>query len=225
MPTPDAPGNTGQRPPGHNQGTNRRTGPGRAAILEKGWLGVEAYDPEIDDWPWDEDSPAERFLRATVASNPRRTCCAWAGIAMSTLKSWLTRARTVLDNAGLDELMPREMVPWHLIPAEDHIYVDFYLAYLKAMARDETSLVLNIRKAARDDWKASAWLLQRRHGDEWQDPDKRVTVSGDADNPLVVEKRTKSLDAMLAEAATAQAEIVPSAPELEPAAESDVPDG
>jgi hypothetical protein len=48
----------------------------------------------------------------------------------------------------------------------------------------EVNAVQTIQKAAAGDWKAAAWLLERRHADRWS-LTTRLRVGGDADAPPV----------------------------------------
>jgi len=78
------------------------------------------------------------------------TACGLAGIEPMTFYRWLRRGQ---QNDGKS-------------------FVDFRMAVLKAMAGAEYSNVVTVRTAAaRGEWRASAWLLERRWGDRWRSKD------------------------------------------------------
>jgi len=50
---------------------------------------------------------------------------------------------------------------------EEKIFIEFSNAVKKAMAESEADDLENIKKASREDWKASAWRLERRFPNRW----------------------------------------------------------
>lgn len=58
----------------------------------------------------------------------------------------------------------------------DSEYRMYYNAIRKAVAENEVGHVKNISKAGKDDWRASAWLLERRHSKTWA---RKVYVRAD----------------------------------------------
>ena len=99
------------------------------------------------------------LLTAIGLCAPRSTAANKAGIDERTLRTWLDRGKTDDQGNPLDE---REDA------AE---FVAFRKEFLKAEAEAEHSLVGSIIGAAKSrfkaDWKAAAWLLERRHSDRW----------------------------------------------------------
>lgn len=90
------------------------------------------------------------------------TAAAAAGISKQTLYSWL--------KAGARE--------------EDPLAVEFLDAYKKAEAEAEAANVNMIRTWARKDWKAAAWMLERKNPDKWGRRDRitaNVNHSGSVD--------------------------------------------
>lgn len=59
----------------------------------------------------------------------------------------------------------------------------FWQSLRKAQALAMERLVSRIQKAARKDWKAAAWLLERRHADEFARP-QRMEHSGPGGSPI-----------------------------------------
>lgn len=68
-----------------------------------------------------------------------------AGISESTLYSWLEKGRA----GGGD------------------CYQDFLEKTTRAKAEAEAKLIKNIRINSADDWRAAAWILERRHPSRW----------------------------------------------------------
>ncbi len=83
----------------------------------------------------------EKVLQALAVGNYRKQAAAYAGIDDSTLRRWLARGRN----------------------HHDAPYASFRKAALEAESRSQIASLGVIAKAARDgDWKAAAWLLERR---------------------------------------------------------------
>ncbi|HYW88566.1 MAG TPA: hypothetical protein VFB50_12400 [Chloroflexota bacterium] len=80
---------------------------------------------------------AERLLQAVRDGNTLKAACACAGVTEETLASWRRR------------------------------FLDFSECLTRAIAESEASLVASIRQAGAADWRASAWLLERRWPDQW----------------------------------------------------------
>ncbi|MGH8544065.1 MAG: hypothetical protein ACREX3_10650 [Gammaproteobacteria bacterium] len=80
---------------------------------------------------------------------------AFGGIGRSTLYDWLGRgARAEVDQ---EVPMPEEEIP----------FVEFFLAVQKALAEWELQQLEAIAEAGKKDWRASAWLLERRFPDQY----------------------------------------------------------
>lgn len=95
------------------------------------------------------------------------TAAAKAGISKTTLYDWLKKGARAKDENGEYEegLLP---------------YVEFSNAIEKAMAAGEQNHVDNIARHAKENWQASAWMLERKFPERWgkkaimrlEDPDK-----------------------------------------------------
>jgi hypothetical protein len=73
------------------------------------------------------------------------TASAAAGIHYQTVRTWLKRGKS----------------------EESGIYADFFVAFTRAKAIAEKRLVKTVLTAGPEDWKAAAWLLERRHPDRY----------------------------------------------------------
>ena len=81
-----------------------------------------------------------RIVELVRAGSFMETAAATCGIHRTTLHRWLEKGEA--QSAGP--------------------YREFYLAVMRAQADSETLGVLIIEKAAQEDWRAAAWLLERR---------------------------------------------------------------
>lgn len=60
-------------------------------------------------------------------------------------------------------------------------YYQFLQAVTHALNKSELALATTIRTAGKDDWRAAAWLMERRYKDRWA---KREEVTGKDGAPL-----------------------------------------
>jgi transposase len=89
------------------------------------------------------------------AGNYIETASACAGINKDTLYDWLKRgAREKARKDGK-------------IDKREEIYVHFSDAVEKAIAEAEARDVMIIANASKNDWKASAWRLERKFPNKW----------------------------------------------------------
>jgi hypothetical protein len=87
------------------------------------------------------------------------TASAVAGIDKNSLYRWLKRGAREVERLAKNPKLKGKI--------EEKIYVDFSDAVKKAMAESEADDLENIKKASREDWKASAWRLERRFPNRW----------------------------------------------------------
>jgi hypothetical protein len=85
------------------------------------------------------------------------------GISDATLRNWVKR-----DEEGV------------------RAYAGVVEALQKARADGETRLLARIVKAAEEDWKAAAWILERRHPESYARIERRE-VSGPNGDPMKLE--------------------------------------
>jgi hypothetical protein len=85
------------------------------------------------------------------------SACAAAGIDRATFHRWIARG---------DEGPP---------------FSDFRNATTKARAVGTRSLEVTVRTAALDDWRAAAWMLERKAPEDWS---KRTEITGKDGGPI-----------------------------------------
>ena len=90
------------------------------------------------------------------------TASAIVGISKNTLYDWLKRGRRGKEQLEKGEKLNKSELP----------FIDFSDAVEKAFAIGEAKDLEIIRKAAMEDWKASAWRLERRFPTKWGRKDK-----------------------------------------------------
>lgn len=105
----------------------------------------------------------ERLLEAIRKGAPYATACLYAGIHYATMRRWLVAA----ESEGPEGVSKREL----------RAFREFREALLAAEGEAAMALLGDVRKAGEKDWKASAWLLQRRYPDEFGER-REVALSG-----------------------------------------------
>lgn len=101
-----------------------------------------------------------------------RAACQHVGIDDSTYRKWMMR--------GDDGEEP---------------FVTFRTAATQAKSDGVRALVVTVRKAATSDWRAAAWILERREPDDWS---KRTEISGPDGGPVQVQSLAAEIAAQLA---------------------------
>ena len=86
-----------------------------------------------------------RLLESIAAGNYLKVACAYAGISYSTYRNWMVRGE-------------------HAIKGQ---YREFFEEVNEAIAEAEVVSVAQIKKAENQDWRAAAWMLERRHPERW----------------------------------------------------------
>lgn len=119
-------------------------------------------------------------LQATIveqikAGNYIETAAAYAGINKSTLYDWLKR--------GGRELQRLAQNPRAKIKKSEAPFVEFSNAVEQAQAFAESRDVVLIANAAKTDWRAAAWRLERKFPKKWG-RQERVEVSGPEGGPI-----------------------------------------
>lgn len=87
---------------------------------------------------------SDKFVEIVRRGNFRETACAQVGVDPSTMRKWLRMAA-----------------------AGDKRFARFVKALDAAEAEAEDVMVAAIRLAAREDWRAAAWYLERRGPKRW----------------------------------------------------------
>lgn len=97
----------------------------------------------------------QKLIEAIKAGSHYETACAYAGISYSTFREWMQRGQGT-----------------HKRRKTDQDYVDFADAILEAESQGEISAIAAIKAASKNDWKAAAWMLERRHSARWASTQK-----------------------------------------------------
>lgn len=105
----------------------------------------------------------ERILMAIRGGNYLETAAAYAGIGISTFKRWMGRGEK----------------------AQKGQFRAFWEAVQKARSEAEVRNVTLIQTAAKDNWQAAAWWLERSFFDRWGRKVKQE-LSSDPDKPLTI---------------------------------------
>jgi len=96
----------------------------------------------------------ERMVRAISVGAAYKDACAYAGISYQTFLNWKKRAQQseARSDDGCDE--PEETT---------RRFVEFFDRIKKAQGDAAMSWLATINKAAKRDWRAAAWALERRY--------------------------------------------------------------
>jgi len=118
----------------------------------------------------------ERILLSIRQGAFIETAAAFAGVSKQSLYNWMKR--------GAREQQRVKKNPHCRVKKEEAIYVEFVEKIELAMATAELLDIAKINKAAKNDWKAAAWKLERKYPKRWG---RRIQFAGDKEEPLVVQ--------------------------------------
>lgn len=118
-----------------------------------------------------------KIITAIRAGNYIETAAAYAGVNKSTLYEWLKRGEREKQRVAENSR--------YRIRESEKPYVEFSNAVEKALAEAEIRDVAIIAKAAKEQWQAAAWRLERKFPDRWGRKDK-VDLSADKDGFKVI---------------------------------------
>lgn len=94
--------------------------------------------------------------------------------------------------ARLNEVHPTTVFGWMRRGAKEKkgVYAEFFIALKKAQAQAEERLLLKIEAAAKKDWKAAAWRLEKMRPSVYKDR-YRFELTGRGGRPIEhIQKRT-----------------------------------
>ena len=111
------------------------------------------------------------------AGNYADVAAAAVGVARQTHLRWLKR--------GARELARVEETATARPRKTELLYVEYCTAVKSASARAECADVMTIRNAARSQWQAAAWRLERKHAERWG-RNSRVEMSGPGGDALPI---------------------------------------
>lgn len=101
----------------------------------------------------------KRICDAIRAGNYLEAAAAFGGVDPATVRNWIERGAT--EGEG--------------------IFHEFSVAYAKAEAESEVSLVADWRAGAKKDWRASRDLLARRFPDRWRSVEEKRLAGPDGE--------------------------------------------
>lgn len=105
----------------------------------------------------------QKIVEAIKMGNYIETAAAYAGISKNTLYDWMKRGAREKERITGTNRKPK---------AGEAPFVQFSDAIEKAMADAEVRDVLIIANAAKENWQAAAWRLERKYPDRWGRKDK-----------------------------------------------------
>ncbi|MBY0274724.1 hypothetical protein K2Z84_05250 [Candidatus Binatia bacterium] len=97
----------------------------------------------------------QRIIQAIQGGAYREKAAQFAGIAPETLSRWMSRRGSP--------------------------YAEFSQAVLEAEAHASVIMALRVSAAAKDDWRAAAWWLERKFPDEWGRKDQHKITDGNGE--------------------------------------------
>jgi len=96
------------------------------------------------------DAVEQKLLEAIKAGNYRRVAAHYAGVSIRTFQAWVERGKAA--------------------PGSRH--GSFLQRVLEAEGQAEIEATGCIAKAAKEDWRAAAWYLERKHPERWARKDQ-----------------------------------------------------
>ena len=135
-----------------------------------------------------DPSMVDAICNALRAGAHIQTACAFVGVDAPLFERWMKKGRNeILRRIDLDHKIAKWDEDDHLIPPtpdklqkrmeyleEDEKVRESREAYVKAVRKVEKAVadaemhaVAAVSKAATTDWRAAAWILERRHGKRW----------------------------------------------------------
>jgi len=125
----------------------------------------------------DRTATIARLMRA---GNYFDCACEFAGISERTGHRWLKRGREALEAAG-DDL--------EAVPEEEKPYVEFWRATREARRTAEARNVAIIQDAAKSDWRAAAWWLEKALQQTWGEKRQKLEHSGPDGEAIAIDQR------------------------------------
>lgn len=117
----------------------------------------------------------ERLFEALLAGNHLESACAYAGISYSTMAEWIRRGEG----------------RHHARPSSNE-FAQFAYEVRAVIAEAEAQMVNRVSLAASSDWRAAAWMLERRHPTRWANS-HRVQIEVDKELDKVLDRLENAL--------------------------------
>jgi transposase-like protein len=124
----------------------------------------------------------EKIVQAVAACSSYRAAALYAGVADSTLRSWLARGRA---EQGATKRVRGEAP-----------YVELVASLERAAAIAEVRAAGQIAKAGETDWRAMAWFLERRDPETFGPPAARLEHTGPDGSPIALDALGIDLDGL-----------------------------
>lgn len=118
------------------------------------------------------------------AGNYLETAAAYAGVDKATLHRWLKRGRQEIERVETSGGKGK-------IRKNEQLFVDFCNSVEKALSEGEVRDLIIISNAAKSDWKAAAWKLERKFPDRWGRKviEANLHHTGKDEGPIQVEQK------------------------------------
>ena len=131
-------------------------------------------------------------LKAFVrAGNHLDVAARAAGVHPNTFFSWLQRGEKEVEDYRTAKISGKSHHKW----SELSLYAKLFDVVDKAVAQFEAKCVDAISNAGKKDWRAMAWLLERRHKVRWSE-DKNLNVEqvGTIQHVVITPKECKTIE-------------------------------
>ena len=116
------------------------------------------------------EGKVELIVRAVAHGSYLETAAALAGIERRTLHRWIKRGQAELDRMESEDSEPLD---------SEELYADLCLSLTRARGDAAAKDIAIIRAAGNaGEWRASAWLLERRDPDRWGRGRRRIVEHG-----------------------------------------------
>lgn len=146
-----------------DQMSARLHGLATARIAERATIGQDIpVNGQLNQWMM------EKAFRLLLKGCSRIGVARQLGISEGTHKSWLTQGQKLLTKYEKD---PELQVTKHQLNM-----MTYYEGVVTAEGVNSNDLTLLIHEAAKDDWRAAAHLLARRHPQDWGSNREKVSV-------------------------------------------------
>ncbi len=101
----------------------------------------------------------KKIVASLRAGNWTKTAAQAGGITEACFYNWLARGENEAERVAAD--------PRRRIKDIERPFVEFFESVTRAKGEAESNAVQAIAKAGKKDWRAFAWLLERRYSDRW----------------------------------------------------------
>lgn len=150
--------------------------------------GPQAWTPEAH----------ERFMNMIRKGHYISSACSGSGLNRRNVDKWVQKGR-----------QSKQL-------AERNFYTEFVEEFDFAMSLAEDKFLSVVSNAGEDDWRAAAWVMERRWADRWAKKEtQNVTLSGDGGGPVqMLNLSTEEKVAILAQLTSATGEAGPEEEDL-----------